>query len=51
MTINDFDAWRTELIRTGRIVKDDDPPELLEKAEELCLRYVELVEIDRKSVV
>jgi hypothetical protein len=42
--VDDFERWRQELIDTGRIVQDDDPPELLDKGEEWCRRYVELVD-------
>ena len=43
--IRDVEAWRTELMRTGRIVQDEDEAADREQAQRDCLRYVELVEM------
>jgi hypothetical protein len=44
MPIDDFAAWKEELLFTGRIVQDDDHSVSREEAHRRFLRYVELVE-------
>jgi hypothetical protein len=45
LMIRDLAAWRAELMRTGRIVQDDDEGADRDQAQRDCLRYVELVEM------
>jgi hypothetical protein len=45
MSIENFDAWRDELILSGRIPQDDSPPEVSAQAEQQINRYIELVEM------
>lgn len=45
LMIQGRDAWRSELIRTGNIVQDDDQQADRDQAQRDCLRYVELVEM------
>lgn len=45
MAIPNFDTWRSELLATGRIAQDGDPPEVWDKSESDVKRYLELVEM------
>ncbi len=47
MGIADFEDWRKELISTGRIAQDGDPPEVREQSEGQDARYHELLEMAR----
>jgi hypothetical protein len=43
LIVRDREAWRRELMRTGRVVQDDDEAADRDQAQRDCLRYVELV--------